>query len=211
MKRVKTAATLWLALCAWVSACAQTIEHNQTGTQGGYFYSFWTDAPGTVSLMLGEGGRYGVQWNATGNFTAGKGWRIGGPRVVSFSGSFDGGSNGYLAVYGWTVNPLVEYYVVENHGDWVPPGGEPIGEVASDGGVYKIYKTVRVQQPSIQGTKTFNQYWSVRTQVRSAGSVTMANHFAAWAKLGLPMGDFDYMIVETEGYKSSGHADITVQ
>lgn len=192
-----------------VNIQAATITSNQTGTDG-LWYSFWTDGGGSVAMNLNGGGNYSVNWSNCGNFVCGKGWSTGAARTISYSGSFNGGSNGYLAVYGWTTNPLVEYYVVENYGSWQPPGATSQGTMSSDGGTYNLYRTQRVNQPSIIGTATFYQYWSVRTSKRSSGTVTMSNHFNAWASKGWNLGSHNYQIVATEGYQSSGSSNITV-
>lgn len=79
-----------------------------------------------------------------------------------------------------------------------------------DGSAYKILQTTRTNQPSISGTATFQQFWSVRQSHRTSGSVDVGAHFKAWAALGMNLGSHNYQIVATEGYQSSGNADITV-
>ncbi|KAI8942690.1 NAD(P)H-dependent D-xylose reductase (XR) [Plenodomus lindquistii] len=185
---------------------------NAEGTHNGCFYSWWTDGGSKVTYTNGNAGSYSVTWGSGGNFVGGKGWNPGSARTITYSGTYKPNGNSYLAIYGWTRNPLIEYYVVENFGTYDPSSQSTNkGTVTADGSTYKIAQSTRTNQPSIDGTKTFQQYWSVRQNKRSSGSVNMKTHFDAWASKGMNLGStFYYQIVATEGYFSTGSSSITV-
>jgi endo-1,4-beta-xylanase len=206
------------AICAGVNA--QTLSSNSTGTNNGFYYTFWKDS-GSASMTLQAGGRYTSQWtNNTNNWVGGKGWNPGSSsRVISYSGNYGGSNsqNTYLALYGWTRSPLIEYYVVESYGSYNPAscsGGTDYGSFQSDGATYNVRRCQRVNQPSIDGNQTFYQYFSVRNPKKGfgniSGTITFQNHVNFWASKGLNLGNHNYQVLATEGYQSSGSSDITV-
>jgi hypothetical protein len=212
-----------LAACAQIATkdtSGKTLSANKTGKYDGFYYTFWKDS-GDATMTLHPGGRYVSQWNrSTNNWVGGMGWKPGGPRVVNYSGTYGGSDNQntYLALYGWTTNPLIEYYVVESYGSYNPAtceGGDDLGSFESDGATYNVRRCLRENKPSIKGTQTFYQYFSVRNPKKGfgevSGTITVANHFNFWASKGLKLGTFGYMVMATEGYHSEGSSDITVR
>ncbi|PPR00397.1 hypothetical protein CVT24_004475 [Panaeolus cyanescens] len=186
---------------------------SSSGTNNGYYYSWWTDNGAQATYTNGPGGQFSIQWGSGGNLVGGKGWMPGSKtRVINYSGSYSYNGNSYLAVYGWTRNPLIEYYIVENFGTYNPStGATGKGTVTVDGAVYNMAVSTRVNQPSIDGTATFQQFWSVRQNKRTGGTVDVGAHFRAWANAGMNLGsEMNYQIVACEGYFSTGSCSITV-
>ncbi|WP_437625505.1 glycoside hydrolase family 11 protein [Sorangium sp. So ce1151] len=195
------------------AACTEADKEvcsDDIGTHCGLTYEYWKDRGEGCLVNTADG--FNVEWRNINNLLGRKGVRPGGKdHVVTYEADYRPNGNSYLGVYGWTTSPLIEYYIIDSWGTWRPPGGEGlVGTVESDGGTYDIYKTQRVNQPSIEGNATFYQFWSVRKEKRTSGTITVANHFNAWERQGLTLGTFYEVSLVVEGYQSSGSADVKV-
>jgi len=177
----------------------------------------WGNENANYTFVSGAAGAFSATWTNPngGNFVIGKGLPTSEMRF-NYTGTYEsiGHSNSYLALYGWTTNPLVEYYVMENFGVHHPadnPNQTCFGTFQSDGGSYEVWMKWRVNAPSIIGTATFPQFWSVRTRKRVGGTITTGNHFAAWERAGLELGSHrnQRMVMGIEGQWGSGRANIT--
>jgi endo-1,4-beta-xylanase len=186
---------------------------NQTGTNNGYYYQMWSAGQGSACITVGSGGNsYSTTWSGIGDFVAGVGWNPGSNQTVSFNGSLSAsGGTSLVSLYGWSTNPLIEYYVMEDYVGSPPTSGTYMGQVTSDGGTFNIYEHQQVNQPSIQGTTTFEQYLAIRTSPVSSGTITMQNFINAWASHGMNLGTLNYQILATEAWGGgSGSSNFTV-
>ena len=206
------AGTLVLAATVVVPGTAHAaVCSNQTGTVNGYYNQMWSNGQGSACINVGSGS-YTTSWSGIGDFVAGVGWNPGSNHTVSFSSSLNAsGGTTLISLYGWSTNPLVEYYVEENWVGSPNTAGTYMGQMTSDGGTYNIYEHQQVNQPSIQGTATFEQYLAIRTSPTSSGTITTQNFFNAWASHGMKLGTLNYQILATESWGGgSGNSSVSV-
>ena len=201
-------------------------SHTQeTGTYGGYHHEIWqADTPNSSTMTLYDGGGgFGTSWKcgpngSRGNFLARRGlfyglnnpkhWQDYGGFTCDFDCSWSAGSSGNsrICIYGWTQNPLVEYYIIEDWKNWRPTSNNA-KQVTIDGSVYDVF-TNPMNSYTIEGNKAFTQYISVRRDTRTKGTISISKHFEAWESLGMKMGGLYEVAFNVEGWESDGQADV---
>jgi endo-1,4-beta-xylanase len=196
-----------------IANAATPVCSNQSVTSGGLYHQMWSNGQGSACITLNSDTNYSTTWSGIGDFVAGAGWNPGSTnRSISYTGSLSGSSGtALMTLYGWSTSPLVEYYVIDN---WVGSpnrAGTLMGQVTSDGGTYDIIEHQQVNQPSIQGTATFNQYLAIRTSKRSSGTITFGNFVSAWASHGMNLGTMNYQMMATEAWGGgSGSSSVSL-
>ena len=193
-----------------------------TGNVGSspYHYEIWYQG-GNNTMTSYDNGTFKASWSGTNDFLARVGFKYDekstyeevGPIEAYFKWNKSGSAGGYnyIGIYGWTVDPLVEYYIVD---DWFNKPGQNLlnqrkGEFTVDGDTYEIWQNERRQQPSIKGTATFPQYFSVRRSSRNCGHIDITAHFKKWEELGMKMGKMYEAKVLVEAGGGSGSFDVT--
>jgi len=143
-------------------------------------------------------GSFSVSFSGA-SFVTGLGWSTGSSRSISWSGSCSN-CNWGPGVYGWMTNPLVEYYIPRS-------GGSGKGSYSCGGSTWNVGTEQRVNQPSIEGTATFTQYFA------SGGGqpIDMSCHYSGWRNVGLSVGSQNYQVVAVENWSGgSGSASVSV-
>ncbi len=149
------------------------------------FIATWNNSGGYLGRLGYEWGRFGddpVPHTQRGTITA---------QFVSRRTGTAGGYS-YVGMYGWTTNPCVEWYVVDDSYNTMPinPGTTTNrGEVEIDGGRYIMYTrpTTGTGGSRCSGVTNWMQYYSVRRTARACGVMSLTQHFNAWQSLGMDM------------------------
>ena len=199
--------------------CTSAGTEQFTGVQDGYIYELWNQQGRGVGCMtLDSGALFSGKWIDVENYLARRGLGFNQTKEHNEIGTFitryncnynpsTAKGNSYLSVYGWTVDPLIEYYIIEDWRNWIPSmdaNATLKGTVEVNGSIYDIYENIRVNQPSIKGNTTFKQYFSIRRDPRNSGTINISAHFNQWMSLGMEMGKLHEVSFVVEGYQSSG-------
>jgi endo-1,4-beta-xylanase len=105
----------------------------------------------------------------------------------------------HTGIYGWLLNPLIEYYIVENWFGHRHKTATYKGQISVDGGTYDVYWEQRSNAPNYTGKNAdFIQWWSVRTSPRESGTISLAKHFKAWRNMGMSNGELQNVVFYVE-------------
>ncbi|KAG4101621.1 concanavalin A-like lectin/glucanase [Neocallimastix lanati (nom. inval.)] len=211
--------TLAQSFCSSASHSGQSVKEtsNKVGSIGGIGYELWADS-GNNSATFYSDGSFSCTFQSAGDYLCRSGLSFDSTKTPAQIGRMKADfklvkqniSNvgySYVGVYGWTRDPLVEYYIVDNWlspsppGDWV--GNKKHGAFTIDGAQYTVYENTRTG-PSIDGDTTFKQYFSIRQQARDCGTIDISAHFDQWEKLGMKMGKLHEAKVLGEAGNGSG-------
>ncbi|MDO5577137.1 MAG: glycoside hydrolase family 11 protein, partial [Fibrobacter sp.] len=200
------------------------VTKNESGPMpNGYDYEMWKQDPGTVKMtVLNEDAKFNVEWNGIQNVVARVGLKYDETQtheeIGTFTADFEfqkgnlSGGLSYYGIYGWTVDPLVEFYVMEDWEQWRPTAGDGSGHqgkgtINVDGSTYDIVTRQQNNQPSIKGNGNFPQVFSIRQNKRQSGTISISEHFKKWESLGISFGKMYEVKIKVEAYSGDSRGN----
>lgn len=180
-------------------------EHKGLG-QGGkdnLAWQLWANNANNGSITTFSTPAFGAQWADAGDYLARIGYEWGnagktydayGTITAQFAYTKTGSAGGYsyIGIYGWSNNPCVEWYIVDDSFNKMPvnPGSTTNkGTVTIDGGDYILYtRQTNGTGGSRCNVSSWVQYYSVRKTARQCGTISISQHFDAWKAAGMSLG-----------------------
>ena len=178
-----------------------THSGNSQGTAAGLSWQLWMNGSGGTITTYSTPA-FSANWNNSGDFLAriGMSWGNGkaytslGTVKADFAETKSGSAGGYsyIGIYGWSTNPCVEWYIVDDSYGNLPfnPGGSMVGTATIDGGTYNIIarSTTGTGGNRCGNVSSWNQIYSMRTSKRTCGTISITDHWNAWAKANQQLG-----------------------
>ena len=202
---------------------------NSQGTAAGLTWQLWSNSGGG-SMTTYSTPAFSASWNNSGDFLARIGLSWGNGKAVSSLGTISAdfaetksgsaGGYSYIGIYGWSVNPCVEWYIVDDSYGNLPfnPGGSMVGTATIDGGTYNIIarSTTGTGGNRCGNVSSWNQIYSMRTSKRSCGTISISDHWNAWTKANQQLGSMLEASILIEAGGGSGSisfptANVTAQ
>ena len=180
---------------------------NSQGGSGNLAWQIWSNQ-GTGTLTTFDNiTAFSASWNNSGNYLGRMGYEWGnspkdpsslGKITAEFAETKTGNSGNqwsYVGIYGWSNNPCVEWYIIDDSYSKMPinPGncnamsGSPL---SVDDGKYTICtrNTSGTGGDRCGGASSWIQYYSIRQTNRTCGTISVTDHFNAWAAAGNKLG-----------------------
>jgi endo-1,4-beta-xylanase len=192
------------------------------GTADGLTWQLWANGSGG-SITTFSVPAFSAAWNNSGDFLARSGleWGNSGKAVSSLgtvtaqfaeTKSGSGGQYSYIGIYGWSVNPCIEWYIVDDSYNKMPvnPGSTTNkGTVTIDGGSYTLYTrpTTGTGGNRCGNVTSWTQFYSVRQTARTCGQISISDHFSAWSSAGMTLGSVLEASILIEAGGGSGSID----
>jgi endo-1,4-beta-xylanase len=196
---------------------AQKHSGNGRGGSGNLAWEIWSNV-GTGDMTTYSTPAFSAAWNNSGDYLGRIGFEWGNSTKpyedygtiaaqFSYKRTGSGGGYSYVGMYGWSTNPCVEWYIVDDSYNKMPvnPGSTTNkGEVDLDGGTYIMYtRNTTGTGGSRCGSSVTSwvQYYSVRKTARQCGVISLTEHFDAWKAKGMTLGALleAKILVETGG------------
>lgn len=177
----------------------------------GLNYGIWTNGSGGSITVFPNAHAFGTSWSNSSDFLAHLGLDFPGTKSYTaygtisaqFSESKTGTVNGFssIGIYGWMHSPCVEWYINDDSFNGLNPRGGTMATI--DGATYSMTTSQTTGTGGANAceaghTGGWTNITSTRATARQCGTITVSDHFKAWAAQGWNVGNLASVHINVE-------------
>jgi hypothetical protein len=194
------------------------------GTADGLGYGIWTNGSGGSITYFTSAHAFSTSWSDSQDFLAhlgldfrpAKASSAYGKIVAEFSEVKTVTTNppwSSIGIYGWMNSPCIEWYINEDSFNGL--GGRGSVTATIDGATYYLSSTTTTGTGGANACESghsgsWTQIHSTRSAAHTCGTVTVSDHFAAWAAQGWSLGSLTMVHINVEVGGGTGKIDFPV-